>query len=121
MEIDDEWKWPTESDHNWIFVTLKDNFAKLETETRYDKQPTWIWNIKEDQNWETYNEELINNVGKIDRTTVDTFSNSIIEIITESMENNIGKIKIGNTVQKQLPKNITNEQKIKSDLLKKWK
>ena len=28
MEIDDNGDFPTESDHNWIFITLKDNYTK---------------------------------------------------------------------------------------------
>ena len=28
MEIDDKGEFPSESDYNWIFVTLKDNYVK---------------------------------------------------------------------------------------------
>ena len=66
------------------FVSLKDNFIKL---NKYKQEkPKWKWNIKEDQNWDTFNQQLINDVHKIDKSTLNTFSNSFIENITNSMQ-----------------------------------
>ena len=94
MEIDDTGSFPSESDHNWIFINLKDNYVKLEKNKQKKKIPTWTWNIKEEQDWDDYNNDLINDIGKIDRSTIETFSDLIINNITKSMQKNIGKIKI---------------------------
>ena len=121
MEIDDNGNFPSESDHNWIFISLKDNFVKKQTPDNKAKIPKQIWNITEEQNWDNYNEDLILNIGKIDKSTIETFSDSLIEVITSSMEKNIGKTQIGKTIKKKFPKNITSLLKTKRELINSFK
>ena len=102
MEIDDSGNYPSKSDHNWIFVT-QTIILDLKKNKPNKKTPTWIWNIKEEQGWDDYNNDLINNIEEIDKTTTGTFSDSLIDIITKSMHKNIGKIKIGKHMQKNYP------------------
>ena len=106
MEIDDNGDFPTQSDHNWIFITLQDNFTNKPITNTNNKKPKNRWNILDDQNWDNYKEDLENNIKNIDKTSIDTFSDSIIKTITESLEKNIGKISIGKQWKKKLPKNI---------------
>ena len=93
---------------------------KTNTKDR-DKKPKKVWNIQEEQNWDEYNEELLKNIDKIDKTTVDTFSDSLIGIINASMEKHIGKIKIGKRMIRQLPQGLMNLLKQKRDYLRRIK
>ena len=106
MEIDDNGDFPTQSDHNWIFITLTDNYTNKPIKNINNKKPKKIWNILEDQNWDNYKQDLENNIKNIDKTSIDSFSDSIIKTITESFEKNLGKISIGKQWKKKLPKYI---------------
>ena len=57
-----------------------------------DIKPKKVWNIQEEQSWDKYNEELLWNIDKVDKTTIDTFSDSLIGIINASMEKHISKV-----------------------------
>ena len=121
MEIDDNGNFPTESDHNWIFITLKDNYTNKLYNNLNIKKTKQIWNILEDQDWDNYKQDLENNIHNIDKTTIDTFSDSLIKTITTSMEKNIGKITIGKTWKKKLPKPLIELFKQKRQLFKQYK
>ena len=120
MKIDDKGNFPSESDNNWIFITVKDDYVKKQTQENKTKIPKKVWNITEEQNWEKYNNDLDLNIGKIDKTTINTLSDTLIDIITSSMEKNIGKTQIGKTIKTKYPKPIIDLLKTKREIIKEF-
>ena len=121
MDIDDSGVWGGGSDHNWIFLALKDKFSRLFTPKKI-KVPKLVWDIKEDQDWSSYEKSLKLQESQIDKSSVASFANSIFSAMYSSAKETIGmKSCSGEPRPCVYPQNIVTELAYKRRLERLWK
>ena len=121
MNIDDSGVWGGGSDHNWIFVALKDKFSKLCIPKR-KKVPKVSWDIKEDQDWSSYERSLKLQETIIDKTSVSSFSGTLFSAIYSAAKETIGvKSSTGEPRICTYPQEIVTELAAKRRLERLWK
>ena len=110
-----------DSDHNMIFVKLKDYFVvKSLISGLLIQKPTW--NIKEDQDFSQYSDLLDKYSKYVDKSCVNSFAGSLSSVIHRSMRESIG-LKNPNPQKRNdpLPSNILKELACRRLLSKEWK
>ena len=121
MDIDDGGVWGGGSDHNWIFVALKDKISRLYIPKK-KKVPKISWDIKEDQDWSSYKRSLNLQVSSIDKTTVSSFANSLLSVLYTAAKETIGvKSSTGEPKPCTYPQEIVIELATKRRLERLWK
>ena len=121
MNIDDSGVWGGGSDHNWIFVSLKDKLSRLFIPKK-KKVPKLSWDIKEDQDWSSYERSLKLQETLIDKTSVSSFSNSLFSAIYSAAKETIGvKSSTGEPRVCNYPQEIVTELAAKRRLERLWK
>lgn len=123
MMIDDSNHFGGDSDHNSIFVTLKDIYVvqKMFSDVKIVKP---VWDIKEDQQWHDYTSSISKYIHVVNKSSPQTFANSFASIIHCSMMDSIGvRESSGSRPLKvpSLPKNILFELRVKRELSKEYK
>ena len=110
-----------DSDHNMIFVTIKDYFVvKSIISGLLLSKPTW--DIKDDQDFSFYSENVDKYSNKIDKSSVQSFASSVSSVIHQSMVESIGiKQKSNPKKSPNLPNNILKELSKRRFLSKNWK
>ena len=125
MLIDDQGVFGGGSDHNWVFLDLVDSFVrKLRISNLPNKKKSW--NIRDSQDWTSFEASVDTMVGEIDDTALDdaTLANKIAGILMQSglseigLRSNSSKSSIRAT---SLPKALVDEIKLKRSLEKVWK
>ena len=121
MQIDDQGVWGGGSDHNWLFIRVFDKFCRKLVKKK-KKVPKQTWNIKEDQNWEGYREYLELVILQIDKTSVQTFAETLVTTLYNGMCEKIGEksvlVKPKEILYTPL---IIQELKVKRKLEREWK
>ena len=121
MDIDDGGVWGGGSDHNWIFVALKDKISRLYIPKK-KKVPKLSWDIKEDQDWSSYKSSLSLQVSCIDKTSVSSFANSLLSVLYSAAKETIGvKSSTGEPKPCIYPQEIVTELATKRRLERLWK
>ena len=124
LKVDDKGEFGGSSDHNWLFLNLKDSFVK---KRRILNNPTKKpgWKISPDMDWGPFKDEIKNNiVGKhIESMDVEQLSTLISRTLLESGTKTIGmkSNNIGKSKPKKLPHFLVQEFRLKRKLEQEWK
>ena len=90
MLIDDSFHgFEGDSDHNMVFVKLKDYFV-IKTLISGLLIPKPTWNIKEDQDFSQYSEYVDKYSKDINKSSVDSFAGTLSSVIHRPMRESIG-------------------------------
>ena len=123
MTIDDNGLYSGCSDHNWIFVTLRDFFRRKHKKTRKSNLKD-SWNIRSNQNWSAFRSAVSNLCSNID---LNSDSNTLAENMKQLLQD-AGIATIGYKTQQghrsvkstSLPWHIVKELEYKRQLAKNW-
>lgn len=121
MFIDDRGDYGGDSDHNFIFVTLRDKFAvKRLSYNAPVKKP--VWNIHPDSDWSNFKQQVETRVSSVDKRNVHSFASSLATILHDSMSSSFGFRTPGNKPKgEKFPPTILKEIRHQRKLLKDWK
>ena len=121
MHIDDRGDYGGDSDHNFVFVNLRDKFVvkKLAYSTPVKKP---VWNIRPDSDWSVFTQEVTTQLSIVDKRNTHSFASSLATILYNSMVKCFGFRTPGtNSKSEKLPPSILKEIRYQRKLLKSWK
>ena len=110
MVIDDQGHFSTNSDHNWIFLAITDQFT-LQKSNSNSKVVKEKWDIKPDQDWSTYKCDILKMIHDIDYSNIESLASSVSSIIIRALHSSIGLKVVGKSRPKSLPPDLVTEFK----------
>ena len=124
MFIDEQGKYGGGSDHNWIFLELKDNFVKKCRVSNLPRKKA-PWNISHSQDWSAFRKTIDNLVDETD-TNIDAtaLASRVAEILIKSGTDNIGFRSASNKksmLSTTLPRDLVTELDLKRQFERSWK
>ena len=123
MTIDDQGLYSGCSDHNWMFVTLKDLFRRKHIKTR-KTNPKKSWNIHSNLNWNAFKSMVSNLCSTIDvNLDSQTLADNMRQLLQDAGMTTIGyRSDHGHRSMKStsLPWHIVKELEYKRQLAKNW-
>ena len=109
------------SDHNWMFLSIKDSFtiqARGVTAGARKK----VWDIKEGQSWTSYSQEVSNLLQSVDRTSVTSLGRGLSGVLLAALKSEVGLKQVGHhDRRKTLPGGIVQEIKVKKECEQRYK
>ena len=117
MHIDDRGDYGGDSDHNFVFVNLRDKFVvkKLAYSTPVKKP---VWNIRPDSDWSVFTQEVTTQLSIVDKRNTHSFASSLATILYNSMVKCFGFRTPGtNSKSEKLPPSILKEIRYQRKLL----
>ena len=117
MKIDDQGNLPCgNSDHNWLFLIVKDNFVRQNRKPVVDEIRK-SWNIDENSDWKSFTEHVNKEIETIDKTSITKYANSLSGVLLDGLKSVFGfkKTQI-KTNRVALPKGIVYELKKRKEL-----
>ena len=124
MFIDEQGLYGGGSDHNWIFLKLKDNFVRKCRASNLPRKKA-PWNISHSQDWSAFRNTIDNLVDETD-TDLDAaaLASRVAEILIKSGTENIG-FKSGSKNKSMLatthPRSLVTELELKRQFERTWK
>ena len=120
MLIDDQGHFSSNSDHNWIFLEITDQFTiqKSNTNSKVIKEK---WDIKPDQDWSTYKHDILEMIHDIDFSNIESLASSVSSVIIRALHSSIGLKIVGKNRPKPLPPELVTEFKKLRQCEKNWK
>ena len=117
MEIDDVGKLPCgNSDHNWLLLTVKDNFVKQNRKSVVDEQKE-VWNINEESDWEPFSNFINTQIQHMDKSSITKFANSLSGALISGLKSVFGVKTVKTPTNRvALPGGIVKEFKKKKEL-----
>ena len=117
MEIDDEGKLPCgNSDHNWLLLTVKDNFVKQNRKSVVDEQKE-VWNINEESDWEPFTHFINKRIQEMDKSSITNYANSLSGAIISGLKLVFGVKTVKTPTNRvALPEGIVKELKKKKEI-----
>ena len=121
--IDDQGDFGGGSDHNWLFLTLNDNFVKKHRFLNVTSKKK-SWNNMDNVDWQPFQEYV---AGKLTRKspvglTVDEMASFVSSTLLSAGVQCVGYKSTTNRARpKLLPRNLVDEIKLKRELESKWK
>ena len=115
MHIDDQGFYGGDSDHHPFFVVLKEHsyVKRMFSQLKPDKT---VWDIKENQDWSGYTEELRGREKSLDFKSVDSLAKSLSAVIHSAMLKSIGIRRPKIKKPSKLPQALLRELKYKKQL-----
>ena len=126
MFVDEDGLYGVGSDHNWIELLIVDKFAGLAKVDKQPKKKKDIWNIKDDQNWTVFKEEVEKCLPPGDYSHYSV--NDLAAMVATALRN-AGQCTIGykrhfvktSMTSRSLPAHILKALDLKRDLCGRWK
>ena len=117
LEIDDKGSMPCgKSDHNWLVMSVKDNFIKQNRKLVVEEVKE-VWDINEESDWAPFTKDVKSKISSVDKSSVDKYASSLSGVLINSLKTIFGtkKIKLP-TKRVALPKGIVAELKKRKEL-----
>ena len=89
MHIDDQGFYGGDSDHHPFFVVLKEHSYVKRMFSQLKPNKT-VWDIREDQDWSGFTEELSGRESSLDPTSIDSLAKSLSSVIHSATLKSIG-------------------------------
>ena len=117
MKIDDQGHLPCgNSDHNWIVLTVKDNFVKQSRKLVVDEIKE-SWDINENSDWKPFTQHINKELEVVDKSSITKYANSLSGVLLNGLKCVFGLKKVQiSTKRVALPKGIVYELKKKKEL-----
>ena len=121
MIVDDCGHFGTLSDHNWLFLDLRDQFVKKQRVSNLTTKKSQ-WNIKDNQDWSGFRGQVLDSVASLDKSSPDKLAAAISASILSALHSTIG-LKSDKPFKKPrlLPPALVKEFQLLRSLEKNWK
>lgn len=101
------------ADHNWIFLSVGDEFT-VQKRTSGESLKQTVWDIKENQNWTSFSGTVSQEVDLVDKSDIFSLAAGAAGCLLKGLKEDIGTKETGGTVKRvQLPRGLVEEMKLK--------
>ena len=108
MFIDDTGEYSANSDHNWLFLKVTDQFMIQKSYSKI-KPKKDRWDIKPDQDWSLYKKHVSDLLDTVNYKSIESLASSTSNAILKALHSAIGLKSVNNCRPKNLPPELVSE------------
>ena len=101
------------ADHNWVFLSIEDNFT-VKKRMSNSKNEVTVWDIKENQDWSSFSGVVSQAVDSVDMSSVFSVASGVSGCLLKGLKESIGTKVTGGRIRRvQLPRSLVEELKLR--------